>query len=83
MHYDNTLYIIGNGFDLYHGASSSYSEFKNYVKRKDYGSFLELEDFFMPHDLWSSFAGGMLDELLENIRNSFHVRTWVISLLIF
>lgn len=34
MHYDNTLYIIGNGFDRYHGASSSYSDFKNYVKRK-------------------------------------------------
>lgn len=55
MHYDNTLYIIGNGFDRYHGASSSYSDFKNYVKRKDSGLFVELENFFMPHDLLSGF----------------------------
>lgn len=119
MHYDNTLYIIGNGFDRYHGASSSYSDFKNYVKRKDSGLFMELENFFMPHDLWSSFeanlsllnrsiplyvaesfmpdskkdfddlqiadillpgdfAGGMLDELLENIRKIFH--RWILTI---
>lgn len=118
MHYDNTLYIIGNGFDLYHDASSLYSHFKNYVKRKNYGLFLELENFFMPHDLWSNFetnlallnrniplyaaeivmsdakndfddlkiadiimpgdfAGGMLDELLTNIRTIFH--QWILT----
>ncbi len=118
MHYDNTLYIIGNGFDLYHGANSSFSHFKNYVKRKNYGLFMELENFFMPHDLWSNFeanlallnrtiplyaaefmkpdpkvdfddlkiadiimpgdfAGGMLDELLKNIRIIFH--RWILT----
>lgn len=119
MLYDNTLYIIGNGFDRYHGASSSYSDFKNYVRRKNYSLFLELESFFMPHDLWSNFeanlsllnrsipliaaefmmpdpkkdfddlqiadiimpgdcAGGMLDELLENIRKIFH--QWILTI---
>lgn len=118
MHYDNTLYIIGNGFDLYHGANSSFSHFKEYVKRKKYGLFMELESFFMPHDLWSNFeanlallnrtiplyaaefmkpdpkkdfddlkiadiimpgdfAGGMLDELLKNIRMVFH--RWILT----
>ena len=118
MHYDNTLYIIGNGFDLYHGANSSFSHFKEYVKRKNHGLFMELESFFMPHDLWSNFeanlallnrtiplyaaefmkpdpkvdfddlkiadiimpcdfAGGMLDELLKNIRIIFH--RWILT----
>lgn len=59
MQYDNTLYIVGNGFDLYHGASSSFSHFKEYVKRKNYGLFMELESFFMPHDLWSNFEANL------------------------
>lgn len=59
MQYDTTLYIIGNGFDLYHCASSSYSHFKEYVKRNNYGLFIELESFFMPHDLWSNFEANL------------------------
>ncbi|MGE0315737.1 MAG: AbiH family protein [Lautropia sp.] len=27
------LYVIGNGFELWHGISSSYAQFKEYVKR--------------------------------------------------
>lgn len=29
----STLYIIGNGFDLYHGAQSSYWAFRQYLLR--------------------------------------------------
>lgn len=65
MHYDNTLYIIGNGFDLYHGANSSFSHFKEYVKRKNYGLFMELESFFMPHDLWSNFEANLASALMD------------------
>ena len=43
--YDNILYIIGNGFDLYHGANSSYSNFKEFVKRRDYSLFTTLNGF--------------------------------------
>ena len=28
------LYIIGNGFDLYHGAESRYQDFRTYLCRK-------------------------------------------------
>jgi hypothetical protein len=30
------LYIIGNGFDLYHRIASSYNHFKEFLKEKDY-----------------------------------------------
>jgi hypothetical protein len=30
----NKLYVIGNGFDLYHGIKSSYSDFMHYVKKQ-------------------------------------------------
>jgi len=29
-----TLYIIGNGFDLFHGVKSSYSAYREYLKRQ-------------------------------------------------
>ena len=30
----DTLYIIGNGFDLFHGLKTSYANFRNYAERK-------------------------------------------------
>ena len=30
----DTLFIIGNGFDLHHGMSTSYSAFREYIKRR-------------------------------------------------
>jgi hypothetical protein len=30
---EETLYIIGNGFDLHHGIPSKYSDFKIYLAK--------------------------------------------------
>ena len=30
------LYIIGNGFDLYHGLKTSYADFREYIKQKSH-----------------------------------------------
>ncbi len=32
---NKNLYIIGNGFDLHHGISSSYNGFKKFVKENE------------------------------------------------
>lgn len=54
-----TLYIIGNGFDRYHGLPTSYADFNRYVTR----NFIELEErlfryfaFSLDSDsLWKNF----------------------------
>lgn len=55
MKTSNRLYIIGNGFDLYHGIKSSYWHFRDFVKKVDNTLFDALEEYFNPDDLWSDF----------------------------
>jgi hypothetical protein len=49
------LYIIGNGFDIFHDVKSRYSDFKNYVEKNDHGLFEALEEYFNSDELWSDF----------------------------
>lgn len=49
------LYIIGNGFDIFHGIDSRYSDFKNYVEKKDNDLFEALDEYFNSDELWSDF----------------------------
>lgn len=63
----DTLYIIGNGFDLTHGIKSSYSHFREWVgKSKKYSDLVDLMDIFFSHehDFWSEteVALGEYDE---------------------
>ena len=57
----NTLYIIGNGFDLYHGLRTSYHDFHNWLKSNHYDDFIsDMEQMFprMSGDkplLWKDF----------------------------
>lgn len=52
------LYIIGNGFDRFHGIPSGYDQFGNYVRRAD-RQLADLADDFLPappdETLWSRF----------------------------
>jgi len=52
---DKRLYIIGNGFDIYHGVKSRYSDFKDYVEENDNDLFEALEEYFNSDELWSDF----------------------------
>ena len=45
------LYIIGNGFDLYHGAESSYADFRKYLLHHNVDVVKSLELFFGPRSL--------------------------------
>lgn len=47
------LYIVGNGFDIYHGVQSSYDNFKVYLKNNDYRIFDYVETYLTPEDNWS------------------------------
>jgi hypothetical protein len=52
---DKRLYIIGNGFDIFHGGKSRYSDFKEYVKNNNKKLFEALEEYFNGDELWSDF----------------------------
>lgn len=49
------LYIIGNGFDLYHGAKSLYRDFRKYLLRQDEWCAKFFELFFGPRSLMNNF----------------------------
>ena len=51
----NTLYVIGNGFDLYHNISSSYWQFQEYVKEQDKTLHNLVEDYLPIKENWSDF----------------------------
>lgn len=50
-----TLYIIGNGFDIYHGIHSKYSDFREYVSSENSELFDLLEKYFPLDEKWSDF----------------------------
>ncbi|QUM88847.1 bacteriophage abortive infection AbiH family protein [Moritella sp. 36] len=70
------LYIIGNGFDLYHGFSTRYSDFHTYLQ-EHCSELLELINryYFLENevDLWADFEESLanLDQngLLEDLNN--------------
>lgn len=65
------LYIIGNGFDLYHGLPTSYGHFRDYVKEHDNELAELVEKFYLykvGSDFWSDFEenlGNLDDDLLR------------------
>lgn len=56
------LYIVGNGFDLYHKIKSSYSEFGEYVKSSNSLLHDAFENYFSFEGNWSS-----LEETLAHL----------------
>lgn len=56
--FDNTLYVIGNGFDLMHGAKSSYYDFSKTIGKNSYLRFC-LENYLKVDDLWADFESAL------------------------
>lgn len=58
------LIIIGNGFDGAHNLPTSYYNFKEFVKRRDYHFYESISRYISEDYLWSTFekALGKLDE---------------------
>lgn len=50
------LYVIGNGFDRYHGAKCSYWDFRQYMLRRKPEVVAQFDVFFGPRTLENSFS---------------------------
>lgn len=77
------LYIIGNGFDIFHGVNSRYSDFKNYVEDNDNKLFEALDEYFNSDELWSEFEDTLAyidtDKIVDDASNylvSYNVEDW-------
>lgn len=70
----NQLLIIGNGFDIYHGISSRYLQFREYLRHKDKVVFDSLKQYLSLdgddewNELESNLANLDADELLDEMR---------------
>ncbi|MBO5816456.1 MAG: hypothetical protein J6R26_00705, partial [Paludibacteraceae bacterium] len=75
-----TLYIIGNGFDLYHGAQSSYWAFRQYLLRCAPEVVMAFDLYWGPGTLLNSFEHPQHIEqcLLCNPKN-YHHSNWTVD----
>lgn len=73
------LYIIGNGFDLYHGVKSSYGDFDAYVARNFPCIYQRMGEYLSckKDALWSDFEISLQDfKLYELARNNDFFRAY-------
>jgi hypothetical protein len=65
------LYVIGNGFDLWHGIPSSYREFKSFVKEHDRDLFDAVETYLGAEEDWSDLESALasinMDSVIEDL----------------
>lgn len=64
------LYLIGNGFDLYHGLKTSYSHFCSFVKNEDSEVHRRVERFLSVEENWSDLEDALstldVDDVVED-----------------
>lgn len=64
------LYLIGNGFDLYHGMKTSYSDFCSFVKGEDSDVHRRVERFLSVEENWSDLEEALstldIDDVVED-----------------
>lgn len=63
----NSLYIIGNGFDLHHEIPSHYCDFGEYVKSLNSRLYRIFERYIPCNDDWSKFEEALADTDVELI----------------
>lgn len=71
-----TLYIIGNGFDQYHGLKTGYDDFRKFVKQTDSNLYELVEKYYMykKQDFWHDFEenlGLLDDDMLRDYAQNF------------
>ena len=55
------LYVIGNGFDLWHGIPSSLAQFKQYIQGADRDVYREVEEYLPTREDWSDLERALAD----------------------
>ena len=79
-HETKTLYVIGNGFDLFHDIPSSYSHFYHWLKAKGMNDFIAKMESFFPSIingeflLWKDFESALGKYDRERIFNDATVK---------
>lgn len=72
----NTLYIIGNGFDLMHRVPSSFYSFRDSLGKKNrLKKMLELA--LTPEDIWADFENSLAQINLDLIGNRYALDMWL------
>ncbi|GHX02067.1 bacteriophage abortive infection AbiH family protein [Vibrio cholerae] len=64
------LYIIGNGFDLYHNIPSSFQHFKNFVFNSNQELFDAVERYLPVSNNWSDLESSLADVDVDGIIES-------------
>lgn len=67
-----TLYVIGNGFDLMHGVRSSYYDFGKTIGKKSTLRFY-LDYYLQAENLWADFEGALAQINVEAMAQSYIV----------
>lgn len=62
-----SLYIIGNGFDIHHGISSRYSDFKEYLSNVDNDLHDLVEEYIPTKEDWSDLEAALAEIDVDNI----------------
>lgn len=77
------LYVIGNGFDLWHGIPSNLNKFKEYVQATDHDVYQEVEEYLPTQEDWSDLERALadidVDALIDNLGHftaSYGVEDW-------
>lgn len=67
----STLYIIGNGFDLWHGIPSGLGDFKEYVQNTNNDVYREVEEYLPAGENWNSLERALAeldaDMVIDNL----------------
>lgn len=64
---NQTLYIIGNGFDLHHGLPTQYWRFKNYLEKVDREVYDWVDSYIAIDEDWAELELSLADLDTENI----------------
>lgn len=68
---EETLYVVGNGFDMMHGVKSDYYSFRDSLGKNNRVR-TTLEEYFTPIDIWADLEDGLahfdLDKMCSNTR---------------
>jgi hypothetical protein len=73
----NTLYFIGNGFDLFHNLKTRYSDFRDWLIKYRYDDFVDAMEKMFPalqngdYLLWKDFEQALTNADLLNVHNDF------------
>lgn len=72
-----TLYVIGNGFDLWHGIPSRYADFRKYLESADPEVFRAVQDYVPADENWSDLEESLANLDVDHIVDSLgHFMGW-------